>query len=144
MQIILCTIKCHTKEQLMIKPVVSGFFFYSHSMESLSAINLYGQLMTLMVFVRSTNDFYVFPEIFFDKGVNFLYIVSNNSNVLKTSRPTNGNSCQQLSELNFLGFCSGRKSHRLLPTCPRLHHSTLYFSGMGFHTISFLIPGNQK
>ena len=46
MQIILCIINCHTKKQLMVIPLVSCFSFYGHCRESLSAINLYGQLMT--------------------------------------------------------------------------------------------------
>ena len=36
-------------KQLMVMPLVSCFFFYEHSKESLSAIILYGQLATLMV-----------------------------------------------------------------------------------------------
>ena len=43
-----------------------SFYFYIHSMESLSAINLYGLLMTLMFFVWSYNDFQAFIENFFN------------------------------------------------------------------------------
>ena len=46
MQIILCTINCHTKKQLMVIPLLSCFYLFGHSMESMSAINLYGQCRT--------------------------------------------------------------------------------------------------
>ena len=38
-QIILCTINCHTKKQLMVIPLACCFFFYGLNIESLSAIN---------------------------------------------------------------------------------------------------------
>ena len=49
------------KKQLEVLPLVSCFSFYGHSMESLSAIKLYGQLMTLMVLVWFSIVFHVFP-----------------------------------------------------------------------------------
>ena len=49
MQTILYTINCNTKKQPMVMSLASCFF-YGHSIESLSAINLYGQLMILMFF----------------------------------------------------------------------------------------------
>ena len=78
------------------------FFFHRHSMESLSAINLYGQLMTSMSFCMAiqwfscsslknfpTNNFHFFTDI-----------VPRNPKILKSSR-LKGNPRQQLSEFNF-------------------------------------------
>ena len=51
------------------------FFFYGHGMESLSAMKLYGQLMTLMLTVWSSNVFHAFPLwnsmkfLFLDYGI---------------------------------------------------------------------------
>ena len=43
-------------------------------MESMSALNFYGQLMTLLFFVWSTNGFLVFLEFFFrQRTSNFLF-----------------------------------------------------------------------
>ena len=66
-------------------PLVSCFFY---GMESLSGINLYGQVMTLMFrFVWSSNQFIVFVEFLLRNNFQFLiYIVPSNSKVLKTSR----------------------------------------------------------
>ena len=52
MQIILSTINCHTKKQLTIIRLISCFCFNGHSMESLSAINLYGHpVLAVLVFL---------------------------------------------------------------------------------------------
>ena len=145
MQIILCTINCYTKKQLMVIPLVSCFFFYGHSMENLSAINLYGQLMTLMFFfVWSNNYFNVFLNFFSTKNFQFVvYIVQSNSKILKTSRPK-GYARLQLSEFNFPHLCQEKKTYTYVVVCPTLHHHWLYFSGMGLYKNSVLILGNQK
>ena len=98
MQIILCTIHCHTKKQLMVMPLVSCFFFCVLSMESLSAINLYGQLMLFCMVIQW---FSCFSWFFLDNNFQFLIdIVSSTAKVLKTLR-LKGNARQQLSEFNF-------------------------------------------
>ena len=102
MQILLCTINCHTKKQLMVMSLVFWFLFYGHSMEILSGINLYGQLMTLMLFCMVIQWFSCFAWNFLSTN-NFqflIYIVPNNSKILKTSIPK-GNSRQHLSESKF-------------------------------------------
>ena len=121
-QIILCTLNCQTKKQLKV--------FYGHSMESRSAINLYGQLMTLMVLCMVIQWFSSFSWNFFST-TNFhffSYIVSSNSKGLEKF---NWNA-QQLSELNFPRFCYERRTFCFLLVCPTLHQCRLYFSGMGF------------
>ena len=82
------------------------FFFYVHSMESLSAINLYGQLMTLMLFCMVIQSFSCFSWIFFSTNnfQFFVYIVPSDSKVLKTSNPK-WKSCQQLSNFNVPRIC---------------------------------------
>ena len=57
----------YKKRQLMVIPFVSCFYFYGHSMESLSAINLYGQLMTSMLFCMVVQWLSCFFFFFFDK-----------------------------------------------------------------------------
>ena len=51
MQIILCVRNCHSKykKTAFINAISFLLFFYGHNIEILSAINLYGPLMTLMV-----------------------------------------------------------------------------------------------
>ena len=73
MQIILCTINCHTKKQLMVMPLVSCFF-NGHSLKSLPAINLYGQLMTLIVLFMVIQWLSCFSWDFFRQTIfNFSY-----------------------------------------------------------------------
>ena len=106
--------------------------FLWHSMKSLSAKNLYGQLTTSMLFCTVIQGFSCFPWILFSTN-NFLfliYMVSRSSNVLKTSR-TKGNARKHFP-------------YTVVVVCPTLHHCRLYFFGMGFHKISFLILNNQK
>ena len=59
MQIIKCTINCHTKKQPMVMSIVSSFF-NGHSNESMSAMILYGLLMTLVVFCGNSMFFMFF------------------------------------------------------------------------------------
>ena len=59
------------------KSITVLFFFFGHSMESLSAINLYSQLMTLMFFVSSSNDFHVLLEFFSNKQLPISYLHSS-------------------------------------------------------------------
>ena len=66
-------------------PLVSGFFFYGDNMDSLSTINLYGQLMTLMLLLLLFNGFHVFLEFFCDEQF-LIYIVQSYSKVLKNSK----------------------------------------------------------
>ena len=146
MQIILCTINCHTKKQPMVIKLVSCFFFYGHTIENLSAINLYGQLLTLMLFCMVIQWFSCFSwnPFFWTNNFQFLiYIVPSNSKVLKLSRPKEKAS-QQLSEFKVPRFCKERKTYTSVVFCPTLHHCRLYFLGMRFHKILFLVLGNQK
>ena len=56
--------KIPDKKQPMVMPSVFCFFFCSHSVESVSVINLYGRLMNLMVHfmvIRCFSSFYVTP-----------------------------------------------------------------------------------
>ena len=55
----------YKKKQAIVIPLVSCFFFYGHSMESLSAINLYGQLMILMLFCMFIQCFSCFSNMAF-------------------------------------------------------------------------------
>ena len=67
MQIMLCATNCHTKKTAYGNAISSLFFLYGHSVESLSAINLYGQLMTFMVFcmvILWCSCFHVFFNFF--------------------------------------------------------------------------------
>ena len=145
MQIILCTINCYTRKQLMVIPLVSCFF-YGHSMESLSAINLNCQLMTSMFFLCSSNDFYVFFRIFFWQSTSkflFTYFrVIQRSGTLQDPRRKPVSNFQSVTLRVFA------KKEKLIYTFAvvgsTLHHCRLYFSGMGIHKISFLILGNQK
>ena len=77
MQIILCTVNCHTKKTAYGN-TISFLFFYDHSiMESLSSINLYGQLMTLMVLCMVIQWFSCFSWIFFWQATSkFLFTKS--------------------------------------------------------------------
>ena len=122
----------------MVIPLVSCFL-YGHSMESLSAINLYGQLMTLMFFFYGQTTIVIFFLKLFFRQKNFqfvIHIVLSNSKVLKTSKPKR-NARQQFSDFHFPRFCLERKTCSLVLLCPILHHCRLYFSGMGFLKIFF-------
>ena len=66
MQIILWTINGRTKKQPVVIPLVSRFFL-GHSMKSLWAIKLYGQLMTLKLIACSSNLFHVLWIMAFNK-----------------------------------------------------------------------------
>ena len=63
LQIIPCNINWHTKTDYG-DDISFLFFFYGHSMESLSAINLFGQLKTLMVLRMVIQCFYVILALF--------------------------------------------------------------------------------
>ena len=141
MQIILCTINWHRKKAAYGN-AISFLFFLSCSMESLTAINFYCQLKTSMVLCMVIKWYSCFSWNFFRQNLQCLmYIPSSNSNVLKTSRLANRNARQQLSEFTFPPFA---RTYSFVQVCPTLHDCRLYFPGMGFHKISFLIPGNQK
>ena len=77
LQSILCTINFHTKKQLMVIPSVTCFFFYIHSMESLSTIKLYAQLKTLSLFCMVIQWFSCFSGISFDKKLPISYLYSS-------------------------------------------------------------------
>ena len=103
--------KLACKKQFMEMSLVSCFL-YGNSMDSLSAIDLYGQLSTLLFFVLNRHPmiFMFFFGIFIPAN-NFQFLnhmFSTNLKVLKSSLPK-GNSRQQLSEFNFTRFCQGKK-----------------------------------
>ena len=57
----------------MVLPLVSCFFFYDHSMESMSTINLYGQLLTLMVLCMVIQCFSSFSIMAFYETLVFFH-----------------------------------------------------------------------
>ena len=73
MQIILCTINCSTKKTTYGNTINFLFVFHGHSLESLSAINLYVQLMTLIIFLYGqTMIFMFFTNFFSTSNVQFV------------------------------------------------------------------------
>ena len=108
-------------------------------MESLSHINLYDQLLTLMVLCMVNQWFSCsFEKNFRQTTFNFLFVwfqVIQKS--WKLQNLPMKMAVSNFQSLIFHIFARKERPSSFVLACPILDHCRLYFSGMGFHKIVF-------